>query len=563
MPRSAYLIACLLSILSGCAVKTSAPQSAAPANKADDIAATSPIYPLLLAEFAVQRDQPDLAYRQYQLLAEKYRTPELAEQASYLAQYLGNAEDLSKSAQLWHDISPDSRVASNLLLDSLFQTKQYAEVFSTLNKFDWRSNNAMYSLLLGRVEQLDQGDIEAFSQALRPQLQQHPRNPFYHLSTALIARHQLRWQGAEDEVNEALHLAPSLQQAIVLKADLLFRQRKFTETTRFLSQANKAHPSPQLQDMLARAYLADNKAKKALPVLQSLIKEQPDNLEARFTLGRTQIQLARYKDAQNSFLELWDMAPNRSPVAFYLGYLAELQKDQDSAIDYYQQVTRGDELITAQSRLIVLLSGNGQDDQIPAMLKQARKNNPDQAAQLLELEAEWQSKKLDYAAARQAYDEALKLDPNNPQLLYNRAMLGDKDGNLEAMIADLEALVALEPDNAQILNALGYTLTDRTTRHNEALQLLLKAHTLQPDDPAILDSLGWVYYNLQRYDEAEDYLTKAYGAFPDPEVAYHYGAALWQQSKPDQALRIWRKALRSKPDYSPIRDIMEQYGVQP
>ena len=135
-------------------------------------------------------------------------------------------------------------------------------------------------------------------------------------------------------------------------------------------------------------------------------------------------------------------------------------------------------------------------------------------------------------------------------------MLAEKRNDLAQMEQDLRLIIQREPDNAMALNALGYTLADRTTRYSEARDLIQKAHSLNPDDPAILDSLGWVNYRLGNLSEAETYLRKALERFPDHEVAAHLGEVLWAQGKQSEARKVWATALQSQPDSAVLRDTM-------
>jgi tetratricopeptide (TPR) repeat protein len=130
-------------------------------------------------------------------------------------------------------------------------------------------------------------------------------------------------------------------------------------------------------------------------------------------------------------------------------------------------------------------------------------------------------------------------------------MLAEKRGDLGQLEKDLRTIIAREPDNAMALNALGYTLSDRTTRYAEAKALIEKAHQINPDDPAVLDSLGWVNYRLGNLPEAERLLRQAFAAFPDHEVAAHLGEVLWAAGKQREARQVWIKALNDQPD-SPI-----------
>ena len=131
------------------------------------------------------------------------------------------------------------------------------------------------------------------------------------------------------------------------------------------------------------------------------------------------------------------------------------------------------------------------------------------------------------------------------------------------MERDLRSIIASDPDNATALNALGYTLANRTERYTEAFELVSRALALQPDEPAILDSMGWVMYRTGRYEEAVDYLTRAYAAFPDPEVAAHLGEVLWITGDTDAALAVWRGALIKDPDHDILNSTLKRLGVSP
>jgi len=133
---------------------------------------------------------------------------------------------------------------------------------------------------------------------------------------------------------------------------------------------------------------------------------------------------------------------------------------------------------------------------------------------------------------------------------------------LGAMENDLRSILAQDPDHAATLNALGYTLTNHTQRYEEAADLIERALELSPGDPAILDSLGWVYYKLGQYNESETLLREAHNAFPDPEVAAHLGEVLWVQGRQFEARDVWRDGLNRVPDHPIILETVKRLGAE-
>jgi tetratricopeptide (TPR) repeat protein len=198
-----------------------------------------------------------------------------------------------------------------------------------------------------------------------------------------------------------------------------------------------------------------------------------------------------------------------------------------------------------------ILIANGRGTEASRQLAEAREAQPELAIQLYLIESESYSNNNKDAQANQVLQQAIQRYPDDLNLLYTRAMLAEKRDDLPQMEKDLRAIIAREPENAMALNALGYTLADRTTRYAEAKALIEKAYQLTPDDPAILDSMGWVAYRLGNLEEAERYLRQALERFPDHEVAAHLGEVLWANGKRREARQVWAKAFEAQPD-SPI-----------
>jgi tetratricopeptide (TPR) repeat protein len=226
-----------------------------------------------------------------------------------------------------------------------------------------------------------------------------------------------------------------------------------------------------------------------------------------------------------------------------LGQLAELLERKSEAMSWYDKVPDDDEhWPQAQLRRALLLDQTGQTPKALELLHQLQARNGDDGKQLGDeylMEAEILSRHERGDEALAAYERGLQALPDDPRLLYARALLNDDLGNIDAAIGDFRRLLALQPDNAEALNALGYTLADRTKEQSEALKLIEKALTLKPDEPAIIDSMGWVQYRLGNLAEAIKRLRTAFAKQPDPEIAAHLGEVLWVSGQKDEARKVW------------------------
>ncbi len=177
------------------------------------------------------------------------------------------------------------------------------------------------------------------------------------------------------------------------------------------------------------------------------------------------------------------------------------------------------------------------------------------------LEAELLTQAGELDASMDVLNTALENFPESNTLRYARSMLGEQRDDLALMESDLRNIIERDPDNATALNALGYTLANRTERYDEAYDLISRALELQPDEPAILDSMGWILYRKGDYTEALDYLSRAYAVFPDPEVAAHLGEVLWMSGDTEGATRIWQGALLKDPDHKVLVSTLKRLGV--
>jgi len=287
--------------------------------------------------------------------------------------------------------------------------------------------------------------------------------------------------------------------------------------------------------------------------------QAPDNIEVIYALGLLYLQANRLAEAEGYLQRLADQAERLDDASYYLGRIEQERKDYGKASAWYRGVQSGENYFDAQVRLAMLIAKQGQLAEARAHLRSIRTNGEKESAILIQAEAELltEDKRLD--AAMQVYDAALR-DTYNTDLLYARAMLAEKMNRLDRMEEDLRRILVNEPDNAQALNALGYTLADQTDRYQEALGLIQRALELRPADFYILDSMGWILYRMGRLSDAIVYLRKAMQLRPDPEIAAHLGEVLWITGDKEGAKAVWDTALQATPEDSQLLDVIRRFN---
>ena len=273
------------------------------------------------------------------------------------------------------------------------------------------------------------------------------------------------------------------------------------------------------------------------------------------------LQTNDLEPAEVQFRKLTADPERRATAWFYLGQIAESQDKLDQALSAYRNVDRGDHRLNAQIRASAIMAEQGDMSGARRHLHAQRGSNQSESIRLFRAEAELLGRKDMVDEALKVYDKGIVEFPTDSGLLYARAMMAVRADRIDEVERDLRSILSREPDNADALNALGYTLADRTERYDEAYELIKRAYQLKPDDHYIVDSMGWVLYRLGRLDEAVKHLRRALELKPDPEVAAHLGEVLWVMGDQSGAKDVWQTALEAQPEDKRLLDVLKRFGL--
>lgn len=522
---------------------------------------SDPLYKLLVAEFAGQREQLDLAFGQYLTLARSTRNPDFAERATKIAVFSRNDGNALEAARLWVELRPQSLDARQILAAMLIRQGDAAGALEHLKYVLAQDNSGdgsrfrVIANLLGRED-----DRRTALSVMEQLVAERPRDTEALVAYALLAMRAedlAKARSAMDRLVARTNINPNLALAYMA---VLQKQNAGAEGIVFLEKALRRTPDEFGLRLLYARMLADaQRYEQARLQFAMLLEQAPDNVDVLYALGLLNLQAGKVEDAERNFRTMRQLGERTDEASFYLGQIEESRQHPAAALVHYRAVKHGGNVVPAQLRIVAILANEGQIDKALATLAAVTPEGEEQRLQLVLLHAEILSGQKRYEEALAVFDRALdgKYDMT---LLYNRAMLAEQMGRLDLLEADLRAIIAREPENSQALNALGYTLADRTDRYAEAYDLISRALAVSPNDFFILDSMGWVLYRLGRLEEAVPYLERARELRNDPEVAAHLGEVLWVLGRHDAARAIWNTALEAHPKDSRILDAIKRLG---
>ena len=519
------------------------------------------LYQILLAEIADGRGDFHLAAGAYADLAQSTRDPRIARRAAEIAIYAREPETALEMAQLWAKIDPDSPQARQMLVGLLLVARRFDEATPHLAKLLALEGDRVGDALLRLNYLLSRYPDKAAAALLVDRL----TKPYENLAEAHFARAQAEENAGNDaraltEIERAKKLRPDWQPAVLFEAQILQKSdhaKALDVLHRYLDVYPKAR---QVRLAYARALVGEKQFAEARREYSVLLDANKDDPEAVYAVALLSLQLNDLAAAESGFKRLLDLDIGDVNVArYYLGQIAEQGKRPEEALSWYEKVTPGEQYLAANVRAAALLAKQGKLEAGQKILQQAAVADPSERLPLLITEAQLLSDAGRTADAFRLLDDALAAQPEQPELLYETAMLADKLGRFDVLERNLRLLIKLQPDHAQAYNALGYSLAERNLDLDEAQRLIDKALALSPDDAFILDSKGWVLYRRGDNNGALGYLQKAYSQRPDPEIAAHLGEVLWRLGRHEEAEKTWNAAIRAHPGNAALAATIKKF----
>lgn len=532
------------------------------ATPADSGGLTGPVlFDLLLGELAGQRGQYNLSVKALSRAAFETRDARVAERATQVAVHAKRYADALKTAELWAELQPENLEAREVLGEVLMELGRPEEARAHFERIvaGASANNSNAFLKIAARLSRQQNRTEALALmtklvALKPEL------PEAHFALAHLAVRASELDQALTAIDRTLALRADWEDAAVFKARILVTRKDMPEALAFYEQFLATHPKATDFRLNYARYLVDLKQwDKALGQFQLVVEQKPEDPDSAYAVGLLAMQTNRLDEAEKYLQRVLTLQPENDQARLYLGQVAEQRKNWDAALKWYREVSAGGYVFEARAREAMVTAKQGDLDAARMQLHTVQPESDQQRVQLVLAEEQILREAKRYRDAFDVLTKALMQLPGEVDLLYARALIAEKLDMLDEHERDLRALLVKDPKNAHALNALGYTLADRTTRYQEALELLQQAVALKPDDAFILDSLGWVQYRLNNHREAIRLLQRALSLRNDAEIAAHLGEVLWVTGDRAGAESVWSKALKETPDSEVLQTVIKKF----
>lgn len=532
------------------------------------------LFKLLSAETAYQRGQWQAAYITTLGVAQQTRDPRIARRAAEMAMNAKQAGEALAAIRLWRELAPDSEEANQYFLGFVIVSDKLSEAQPIFAKRLKEAGKQERGILISQIQRIlaRAKDQPAAFSMLEELLTPYRATPEAALALAQAAFANGDTVRAGTEARAALDARPDSELAALTLAQVTPDP---TEAAASLARFLSTHPDArEVRIAYARMLLEQKQFDKARSEFEALLKAQPNDPGALYALGILGVQANDPRSAErylSAYVEVLKAKPGeqRDPTQalLILAQIAEEQKDSDAALRWLERIepaeTQNAAYFTALLKRAQITARRGDLPGARKLLDDFSAENDAEQVQIIQAKAQiLRDAKLSHEAFALLGRE-LKRFPDNTDLLYDYAMAAEKIGDLKNMERTLRRIITLTPEKQHAYNALGYSLAERNIRLREAHSLIERALKITPDDPFIIDSMGWVQFRQGKLTEAEELLRRAYGIRADPEIAMHLGEVLWTSGRKSEALQLWRDAQAKDPQNEALKSTLQRLKVSP
>jgi tetratricopeptide (TPR) repeat protein len=519
----------------------------------------SNIAELLNAEFMLQREGPNKAFDSFYELASQSKNLALIERLTHIAVVSQNRLYIERSTNLWLSVDPTSEQAYSLKLQILVKGNRSDEVTTLLtNAIRHKTSLRFLPLYLEEVVR-DSDQVNTIEEAVTALSPESKNDQYVQLSHAHFLLLSGKYQSAINTSKQLL-AQPNTEKSEALYLILAFSQKnlgQFEDAITTLQTATQRAPkNTRLLTPLIDFLVENKQPERAATVFQSANLETPEKLQVGINFMRTLLE----HEQPTLTLETANLLPKKqlglSDQIQYLTAVALAQLNKKTEAIETMNTVDGALRANATSQMALWLYETGKENDVNNMVlnRTLRENVPEQVAAISRLHEEKGNVDLSY----ELLNNALIALPESDVLRYRKALLAEMLGNWKVTETELKTLLKKDPDNPQYLNALGYTLLTRTARIDEAMNYIESAYEKADNDPAVIDSLGWGFFMKGELEQSSYYLKKAWSILPDAEIAAHYGESLWQQRHYEEAIDIWKEALKTSPSTPLLLDTIKR-----
>lgn len=510
---------------------------------------------ILQAEMALQREDYRMAAEEYRKAAELSDSPDVARRAAVTSMAYGFDREALVAAKRWFKLDPKSSDARVVLAQLFFRTGDLKSARRHFTHLIEQGKEPPGEALLMLTQYLsDKGDPEKADSLMRSLARPYPDSAPAHYAVATMALRAGDYEYAQKRAARSAELDPEGLKPKLLYARALLASGEVDEAIEYVARivGDDPDPDPDARMELAILYVMVERADDALSQVNQVLLEQSNRPDALRLGAIIHFHQGHLDAAWDDFNDLLASRQYTMDALYYLGRIADYRDETERAIRFYSEVRQGSNALESQRRAAVLLAHRNDDLKgALALLDDFAKASPGDAVDILVLKAHLLSSLDENDDALKLFDKAREVRPDHEGTALGRSELLLKMGRLDEALDGYADAARRWPKSALALNAYGYTLADRTDRYKEAEKLIRKALRYEPDNPAIIDSLGWVLFKLGQYDAALVELERAYEGMQDHEVAAHIVETLFMMGRKDAALQRLEEAEALTPD-SPL-----------